>query len=285
MIKSTQSAMKTKCCDSSKFVVVNKSKASSWKSGVKISNRFETFLKDDLMSITDGTNRKFEEGTRRDTKEQNISEIVEGNDNLSTKTDSQQLDENMESDVELQIESSTFKDDETPAMKIDIEEKIKKLDTFTSKQQSKTAEAFVKVKLRKVNPQIVTCEQKCAKVRGVYEDVLLKGFATPNPFNLLEDIDDECIEGIRLKTKIKSMPKRQLKKCKYCHHKKRSCSLSLSSCDALSKICRKCGKLGHYPKSICCKATKITQKVKPNNQHRSKDGCFSRKIKFQISKR
>ena len=61
MIKLAQSAMKTKCCDSSKFVVVkgNKSKASSWKSGVKISNRFEIFLKDDLMSITDGTNGKF----------------------------------------------------------------------------------------------------------------------------------------------------------------------------------------------------------------------------------
>ena len=142
------------------------------------------------------------------------------------------------------------------------------------------------MKFRKCNRKKLTNELKSGKVRRICKDLLEK-FETPNPFTLLEDIDDDCVEGIRLKSKIKILPKKQLKKCRYCHHKKRSCSLNPSSCAALNKTCRKCGKLGHYPRSIYCKVIKAIMRAKTNNQPSSKTSsmCLSRETILMIKKR
>ena len=57
LIKSAQTDMKPKCCDSSEFQVVkgNKSKVPSMEFSVKITNRFEVLLQYDADSLPDET--------------------------------------------------------------------------------------------------------------------------------------------------------------------------------------------------------------------------------------
>ena len=55
---------------------------------------------------------------------------------------------------------------------------------------------------------------------------------------------------------LENISRRFLKKCKFCGYKKRSCFLHHSPCKALEKTCYKCGKEGHFPKSMKCKAKK-----------------------------
>ena len=77
--------MKTKCCDSSEFRggKGNKSKSANWAFGLKLSNRFEVLLSDNVTSITSGTNGVKE--TRRNNPKQEVPlESVEKNKNLST---------------------------------------------------------------------------------------------------------------------------------------------------------------------------------------------------------
>ena len=56
---------------------------------------------------------------------------------------------------------------------------------------------------------------------------------------------------------LQSIPKRYLKKCKFCAFKKRSCFSCPSSCKAVERTCIACGKVGHYPKSKKCTGWKI----------------------------
>ena len=159
VIESVKSAMKTKCCDGCEFNEVkgNKSMTYTCKFRVKISNRFDAFLKED------GTNEKSKEKRRRSPKGE---------------------------DVEVKNESydASF---------------VSKNQSNPTSEQLSTSEPFVKVKMRKCNSKKLTNEQKSGKDTGIYDDTL-KRFETPNPFNLLQDIDDYCVEGIRLKIRIKT---------------------------------------------------------------------------------
>jgi hypothetical protein len=84
-------------------------------------------------------------------------------------------------------------------------------------------------------------------------------FVVPNPLQVLENNEDEDLDSI---IRIKKMPKQLLKKCKYCHFKKRSCVLNPSLCSARNLTCFKCDRKGHFPQSICCKINKKSQKLK-----------------------
>ena len=93
-------------------------------------------------------------------------------------------------------------------------------------------ESFVKVMSRKSKKKF--SKQSSGKAKQICGEKL-EQFQTPNPFNLLEDIDDECVQGIKLKIKIKMTPKKEFKKCRYCNHKKRACSVRLE--DILQRYC------------------------------------------------
>ena len=87
----------------------------------------------------------------------------------------------------------------------------------------------------------------------IYDFNSLHLFETKNHWKLFEDIDDEDVQDIMNKVQIKTIPKKRLRKCRYCNFKKRSCLLDKSSCKAVKKVCGKCKKPGHYPKSLNCK--------------------------------
>ena len=56
---------------------------------------------------------------------------------------------------------------------------------------------------------------------------------------------------------LENIPRRFLKKCKFCGYKRRSCFLRPSPCKALDKTCFKCGIEGHFPKSKKCNGRKL----------------------------
>ena len=97
----------------------------------------------------------------------------------------------------------------------------------------------------------------------------LKQFETPNPFSVLENNPEEEIDGLikRLQEfkRIEHMRKAQLKKCRHCNHKSRSCMLDGSNCTASDKNCTLCKKSGHYPKSLNCKKSRQANKSKPKS--------------------
>ena len=63
-----------------------------------------------------------------------------------------------------------------------------------------------------------------------HNDDCLKFFENQNRFKVLEDISEHEISKIINLSKIKMLPKQQLKKCRNCNFKKRSCNLNQSSC-------------------------------------------------------
>ena len=79
--------------------------------------------------------------------------------------------------------------DETLALKMDLEEEMIKL-----RHPSECAESFVKVRSRQFKKKFT--KQRDAKAKRLCGDNL-KQFQTPNPFNLLEDIDDDCVQEIK----------------------------------------------------------------------------------------
>ena len=99
------------------------------------------------------------------------------------------------------------------------------------------------------------------KVEIINDDTLVQ-FETPNPFKLLDTTNEEYLKHTDSKVNTISLPKHLLKKCRYCNYKKRSCTMSSSSCASQIKKCFRCGKGGHYPQSMCCQANKVSQ-VKP----------------------
>ena len=85
----------------------------------------------------------------------------------------------------------------------------------------------------------------------------LKKFETRNPFRLLENISEECVDSIMKRMKeikfIQTLKKANIKQCHSCNFKKRSCMMDRSSCSAVNKKCVFCKKTGHFPKSLRCK--------------------------------
>ena len=131
------------------------------------------------------------------------------------------------------------------------------------------AEQGFKVNLRKFNRKKFSQKSFKFKKVEIISQNSLQNFEKPNPFKLLENIDLYYLS--KKKSEVKSVSKHLLQKCRYCNYKKRSCVVDSSSCVALIKNCSKCGKLGHYPQSMCCKASKASKKVrKYNDQEKRK---------------
>ena len=126
-------------------------------------------------------------------------------------------------------------------------------------QHSTIVEHGYKVSVRKLNKNKATFKFKTVEM---VKDDSLKQFETVNPFKWFETLDEDCLEDAVSEVNMKSEPKHLLKKCRYCNYKKRSCDVDSFSCVAWIKKCFKCGKRGHYPQSMCCKASKSSQKVK-----------------------
>ena len=150
-------------------------------------------------------------------------------------------------------------------------------DVFSDQDLSEAEEGY-KVVVRKLHKQKYYSRIfKFKKVKMIHEDNL-EQFETANPFECLNSINEDSLETV-LDINMKSVPKKQLKKCRYCNYKKRSCDASSSSCIARIKICFKCGKRGHYPQSMCCRSSKTSQKAKVDiNQDIRKHTEFSKEL-------
>ena len=115
----------------------------------------------------------------------------------------------------------------------------------------------------------------------------LKKFETRNPFSLLENTSEEKADSIVQRLKnidfLQNIRKVELKKCRTCNYKKRSCIIDKSSCSAVDMMCFFCKKIGHFPKSLNCKKfrqIKMTKTIKKN-----KDYCKQRQSKINIEVR
>ena len=125
----------------------------------------------------------------------------------------------------------------------------------------------VKQSSRKINHEKVdSCVPNSSKIKYMRSD--LKSFETENRFDVLKG-NEKMDSGSVLKAYgILRKAKQSLKRCKKCNYKKRTCALDPKSCKATHSICFKCKKIGHFPKSMSCKANKISKsKCCSNNQH------------------
>ena len=106
-----------------------------------------------------------------------------------------------------------------------------------------------------------TIKSKTQFEQNIRCDQNLKFFVTQNRFALLEDIINEDL-----------IRKRNLKKCRKCNNKKRSCYLDSFSCQASEKNCFRCNKKGHFPQSSNCKTKRKSgrSKVKKGKDQMSK---------------
>ena len=140
--------------------------------------------------------------------------------------------------------------------------------------------------------KVKSMKQSRKKVFTLKKDLI--HFTTPNPYKVLEDSDEEIlpiliakIKNKQIETKqikSKQIRKRFLKKCRYCHFKKRSCSLDPSSCEAQSKNCFKCGKRGHFPQSLNCKAKVESQKRKKAKSQEKRKSSRVSKVNLDLVK-
>ena len=140
--------------------------------------------------------------------------------------------------------------------------------------------------------KVKSMKQSRKKVFTLKKDLI--HFTTPNPYKVLEDSDEEIlpiliakIKNKQIETKqikSKQIRKRFLKKCRYCHFKKRSCSLNPSSCEAQSKNCFKCGKRGHFPQSLNCKAKVESQKSKKAKSQEKRKSSRVSKVNLDLVK-
>ena len=90
----------------------------------------------------------------------------------------------------------------------------------------------------------------------------LSCFKTLNRFNILCDNPEENIKVLIKRSSIVTANKRSLKKCRTCNFKKRRCVLNPICCSATYKVCDYCKKVGHFPKSLCCKKRRKTDEKK-----------------------
>ena len=81
----------------------------------------------------------------------------------------------------------------------------------------------------------------------------LNCFKTFNRFEPLCDNPEDDIERLIKRSFILLANKKSFKKCKTCHFKKRQCALNPNLCRAIDQVCNYCKKIGHFPKSLCCK--------------------------------
>ena len=114
----------------------------------------------------------------------------------------------------------------------------------------------------------------------------LRMFTVMNRYSVLEDNPEFDIDKIIQRNMILKTSKKQLKKCRYCDFKKRSCLLEFENCKALQSHCFQCNKKGHFPRSILCKSKRRINKIYPSNLIQSDNhGSHRTKIHKADSKR
>ena len=82
-------------------------------------------------------------------------------------------------------------------------------------------------------------ETRKREISTIYEKDLFDfhQFKTPNRFQILEDIEDYEIHDIIEKVNVIKIPRRKLKKCRFCNYKKRACIMNPLSCKAKQCAC------------------------------------------------
>ena len=70
---------------------------------------------------------------------------------------------------------------------------------------------------------------------------------TFNKLALLVDNSEEDLSKRIVNFEIDKTPKHQLRKCRKCNYKKRTCTLNSFSCKASQNVCSFCLKPGHFP--------------------------------------
>ena len=105
----------------------------------------------------------------------------------------------------------------------------------------------------------------------------LSNFETKNRFEALSNNPEEDIEDLIQRIQVLSAKKKSLKKCRRCNFKKRQCILNPSLCTTTNQSCSQCGKVGHFPKSLCCQ--------KRRKSHCQKHKKSEKVHSFKLSKR
>ena len=100
------------------------------------------------------------------------------------------------------------------------------------------------------------------KTSKIIDNSCLKQFETRNIYDVFIDNAEECIEKIMKRNQLLSVPRQYLKKCRKCGFKKRNCLIDPLTCTSYQSCCYKCGKIGHFPKSLMCKARNTHKKKK-----------------------
>ena len=117
------------------------------------------------------------------------------------------------------------------------------------------------------------------------EYISLKVFEHRNRYSLLENNQETDLVNLKKRLDeiklIQEMKKSQLKKCHSCNAKKRTCLLDKSNCPALTQRCNFCNKVGHFPRSLCCKKFRKIKKSK--SKHRINKTERSWKLDANIS--
>ena len=109
-----------------------------------------------------------------------------------------------------------------------------------------------KVKRSKINSVPLEGQENVTKRMENSSDHL-KVLKTVNKFQVPSDTSDEDVDILVKRIDILNKNKRDLKKCKTCNFKKRTCLVDPSKCKAVQKQCFSCNKPGHFPKLLCCK--------------------------------
>ena len=102
----------------------------------------------------------------------------------------------------------------------------------------------------------------------------LSYFYTKNRFEALSDNQEEDIDKLIQRIKVLSARKKSLRKCRSCNFKKRQCILNPSLCTASHQFCSLCGKVGHFPQSLCCQKRRKSHFQK----HRKSEKVHPRKL-------
>ena len=110
----------------------------------------------------------------------------------------------------------------------------------------------------------------------------LTQFETSNAFSTLIDNDEERFDNIIKRIEIMNTRRSNLKKCRKCGYKKRSCVLNPANCNAMKKLCFKCNKSGHFPKSIDCRGSKSTQRMRMSKQSNKQNSFKSEQFRKDV---
>ena len=109
----------------------------------------------------------------------------------------------------------------------------------------KVAKDFIKMPKRN--------KENFMKTREVKKKNHSKPVKIFNRFQLLEDKQNGDLQDLIRSIKIQKTPRHELKKCRKCNFKKRTCVINSSSCKSIKEVCYVCNKPGHFPNSMNCK--------------------------------